>query len=170
VFSGGTNKTSITVQLPDRSQMSSTHEGYLRLPYLSKAARKVHFFLGMHASLVWVGQLCNDGCITTFNRNTIVVRYENHIVLKGHRTNPQVCGMYRYQQQQHLQTQPRSCQVPTSYNTPRSRQLPQKRNGNALHFSTHTLALKLYPRSATLSMHGTTRPGPTYNQQNCANI
>jgi len=61
--------------------MSSTHEGYLRLPYLSKAARKVHFFLGMHASLVWVGQLCNDGCITTFNRNTVVVRYENHIVL-----------------------------------------------------------------------------------------
>jgi len=38
----------------------------------------------MQASLISVGQLCDSGCITTFNQDKLEVMFDNHVVLIGH--------------------------------------------------------------------------------------
>jgi len=65
--------------------ITSTHEGYLRLPHLSKEASKTHLFPNIQASLISVEQLCDSGCIATFDQDKVVVMFDNHVVLTGHR-------------------------------------------------------------------------------------
>jgi hypothetical protein len=73
-------KNPIAVCPPDSRTMASTREGYLRLPHLSKKARKTHLFPRMQASLVSVGQLCDSGCIATFDQDKVVVMFDNNVV------------------------------------------------------------------------------------------
>jgi len=67
----------------------------LRLPHLSKEARKTHLFPNMQASLISVGQLCDSGCIATFDQDKAVVMFDNHVVLTGHRDY--TTGMWQVQ-------------------------------------------------------------------------
>ena len=85
----------IVVRLPNNRTITSTHEGYLRLPHLSKEARKTHLFPNMQASLISVGQLCDSGCIATFDQDKVVVMFDNHVVLTGHRNY--TTGMWQVQ-------------------------------------------------------------------------
>jgi len=83
------------VRLPGNRTITSTHEGYLRLPHLSKQARKTHLFPNIQASLISVGQLCDSGCIATFDEDKVVVMFDNHVVLTGHRDY--TTGMWQVQ-------------------------------------------------------------------------
>jgi len=83
------------VRLPNNRTITSTHEGYLRLPHLSKEARKTHLFPNMQASLISVGQLCDSGCIATFDQDKVVAMFDNHVVLTGHRDY--TTGMWQVQ-------------------------------------------------------------------------
>ena len=49
----------------------------------------------MQASLISVGQLCDSGCITTFDQDKVVVMFDNHVVLTGHRNY--TTGMWQVQ-------------------------------------------------------------------------
>jgi hypothetical protein len=52
--------------------MESSHTDDLDIPQLSAAASKAHVFPGMaHHSLLSVGQLCDEGYIVTFQRDTV---------------------------------------------------------------------------------------------------
>jgi len=75
--------------------MTSTHEGYLRLPHLSQEARKTHLFPSMQSSLISVGPLCDSGCIAAFDQDKVVVMFDNHVFLTGHRNH--TTGMWQVQ-------------------------------------------------------------------------
>jgi hypothetical protein len=54
--------------------MESSHTADLDIPGLNAAASKAHVFLGMaHHSLLSVGQLCDEGYIVTFQRDTVTI-------------------------------------------------------------------------------------------------
>jgi len=77
----------ISIRNPNGSTMQSTHEADLDLPNLPPAARRVHIVPDLaHHSLISIGQLCDAGCDVTFDAFTATVRYNNKIVLHGHRT------------------------------------------------------------------------------------
>jgi hypothetical protein len=63
-----------TVRLPNGATMESSHTADLEIPELNAAASKAHVFPGMaHHSLLSVGQLCNEGYILTFRRDTVTI-------------------------------------------------------------------------------------------------
>jgi hypothetical protein len=54
--------------------MESSHTADLDIPGLNAAASKAHVFPGMdHHSLLSVGQLCEEGYIATFQRDTVTI-------------------------------------------------------------------------------------------------
>jgi hypothetical protein len=54
--------------------MESSHTADLDIPELNAAASKAHVFPGMsHHSLLSVGQLCDEGYIVTFKRDTVTL-------------------------------------------------------------------------------------------------
>jgi hypothetical protein len=62
------------VRLPNGATMESSHTSDLDIPELNAAASKAHVFPGMaHHSLLSVGQLCNEGYIVTFQRDTVTI-------------------------------------------------------------------------------------------------
>jgi hypothetical protein len=67
--------------------MESSHTADLDIPELNAAASKAHVFPGMaHHSLLWVGQLCDEGYRVTFQRDTVTIcNYENSELLSGPR-------------------------------------------------------------------------------------
>ena len=79
--------TSITVTLPDNSTMENTHEATLRLPGVSPTASKAFIFNDMASSLLSIGQLCDDGCIAMFDKESVVISKDNTVILQGKR-NP----------------------------------------------------------------------------------
>jgi hypothetical protein len=69
--------------------MNSTSSGLLPFqPNLSTSARKVHIFKDLQsASLISLGQLCDDNCVVTLDKNELQVKKNNKLLLKGTR-NP----------------------------------------------------------------------------------
>jgi hypothetical protein len=67
--------------------MESSHTADLDIPELNAAASKAHVFPGMaHHSLLSVGQLCDEGYIVTFQRDTVTIcNSENSKLLSGPR-------------------------------------------------------------------------------------
>jgi hypothetical protein len=67
--------------------MESSHTADLYIPELNDAASKAHVFSGMaHHSLLSVGQLCDEGYIVTFQRDTgTICNSENSKLLSGPR-------------------------------------------------------------------------------------
>jgi hypothetical protein len=67
--------------------MQSTRSGLLpNLHHLSKAARKAHIFKDLHsASLISLGQLCDDDCIITLNKQSLQVIKNNKVIMQGTR-------------------------------------------------------------------------------------
>ena len=52
---------------------------------MSSSARSTTVFPQLHQSLISVGQLCDDGCTATFNKNSVVVKKGLKTVLTGSR-------------------------------------------------------------------------------------
>ena len=77
--------TPISVTLPDNSTMENTHEATLRLPGVSPSASRAYVFKDMASSLLSIGQLCDDGCIATFDREKVVIAKDNAVILQGKR-------------------------------------------------------------------------------------
>ena len=67
--------------------MQSTHEADLDIPHLPLAARHIHLCPDLKSlSLISMGQLCDAGCIVTFDAENVTVKYNNLVVLDGHCT------------------------------------------------------------------------------------
>jgi hypothetical protein len=81
------SQTPLTVRLPNRATMESSHTAELNIPELNAAASKAHVFPGMaNHSLLSVGQLCNEGYIVTFkNASVTVCNSEKFQILSGPR-------------------------------------------------------------------------------------
>jgi hypothetical protein len=68
------SRNPLTVRLPNRATMDSSHTADLYIPRLSTAASKAHVSPGMaHHSLLSVGQLCDEGYIVTFQQDTVTI-------------------------------------------------------------------------------------------------
>jgi hypothetical protein len=68
------SRNSLTVRLPNGATMESSHTADLDIPELNAAASKAHVFPEMaHHSLLSVGQLCDEGYIVTFRRDTVTI-------------------------------------------------------------------------------------------------
>ena len=67
-------KPGVSVLLPDKSYMHSTHVGELPLPHLPAATRKVHLFPKMGRELLAITVLCNHGCQAIFKASGLVVK------------------------------------------------------------------------------------------------
>ena len=78
-----------TIQLPDSSTISATAVGRLPLPaYLTVSATNTHVFDYLHsASLISLGQLCDDDCVSILDKHKIQVIKESKVVIQVHR-NP----------------------------------------------------------------------------------
>ena len=75
----------ISVTLPDDGTMTNTHEATLRLPGVSPSASKACVFNNMASSLPSIGQLCDDGCVATFDEDSAVIAKDNTVILQGKR-------------------------------------------------------------------------------------
>jgi hypothetical protein len=75
------------VRLPNGTTMESSHTADLGIPELNAAASKAHVFPGMaHHYLLSVGQLCNEGYIVTFRRDTFTIcNSDNSKLMSGPR-------------------------------------------------------------------------------------
>ena len=74
------------VCLPDDMTITSNQKGLLPLSTtLSDCAKTVPLFPHLRsASLVSLGQLCDDDCVVILDKNKIIVKKDNKIALKGH--------------------------------------------------------------------------------------
>jgi hypothetical protein len=75
--------------------MESSHTADLDIPELNAAASKAHVFPGMvHHSLLSVGQLCDEGYIVTFRRDTVTICNSDNVkLLRGPRDD--ATGLWR---------------------------------------------------------------------------
>jgi hypothetical protein len=89
------SRNPLTVRLPNGTTMESSHTADLDIPELNAAASKSHVFPGMaHHSLLSVGQLCDEGYIVTFRRDTVTIcNSENSKLLSGPRDD--TTGLWR---------------------------------------------------------------------------
>jgi hypothetical protein len=64
----------LTVRLPNRATMESSHTAALGIPELNAAESISHVFPGMsNHSLLSVGQLCNEGYTVTFKQASVTI-------------------------------------------------------------------------------------------------
>lgn len=67
--------------------MHSTHEAELDIPSLPLAARRVHIVPALTtSSLLSMGQLCDAGCVVTFDATSVTVQLHDNCILAGRRT------------------------------------------------------------------------------------
>ena len=80
-------KQPIYVQLPDGRKIISAHTGTIPISVLTPAARQAHMLPTLKTgSLVSIGQLCDSGCITKFNRQLVKIHHNNKLIMQGPRT------------------------------------------------------------------------------------
>ena len=76
------------VGLPDGNTIRATKSGSLPIRHLSSAAKTVQIFKGLRsASLISIGQLCDDGCEVALTKNNMIVKKKQNIILTGKRNN-----------------------------------------------------------------------------------
>ena len=75
------------VGLPNGTIIQSTNnECHLDIPQLNKTAMKAHVIPALsHSSLVSIGQLCDAGCIATFNAKTVTITKDDKQIITGQR-------------------------------------------------------------------------------------
>ena len=75
------------VQLPNNDTMSASRTGNIPLGIsLRSHAKKAHIFDGLHsASLISLGQLCDDECVAILDKNEINILKGKTLILKVHR-------------------------------------------------------------------------------------
>jgi hypothetical protein len=62
------------VRLPNGATMESSHTAELNIPELNASASIAHIFPGMaNHSLLYIGQLCNEGYIVTFKNASVTI-------------------------------------------------------------------------------------------------
>ena len=97
--------------------MQSTHIANMNLPKLSSAAKIGHVLLNpSSASLLSIGQLCDDTCLALFTKEKVFIFKKNY-VCKENEIILMVCGLFQSQfnlYQFHHQTLQRK----NYYNTP----------------------------------------------------
>jgi hypothetical protein len=78
----------LTVTLPDGSTMQSTHTAELNFPQIPPTARTCHVFPALAAtgSLLSIGKLCDSGCQAIYDKDSVRIFHDGHIVLQGHRS------------------------------------------------------------------------------------
>jgi hypothetical protein len=76
-----------TVMLPDSTNIQATHSGQLSLhPSFSAKAKTAHVLDGItNASLISLGQLCDDDCIAVLDKKIIQVFKDKQCILQGKR-------------------------------------------------------------------------------------
>jgi hypothetical protein len=94
------------VRLPNGATMESSRTTDLDIPRLNAAASKAHILTGMaHYSLLSVGQLCDEGYIVTFRRDTVTIcNSENSKLLTGPRDD--TTGLWRINLKQTIKHKP----------------------------------------------------------------
>ena len=78
----------ISVQLPDRSILISTHVGTLNLSFLPEASRRVHIFQdnALHSSLLGIGIFTDAGFRVIYDASSVnVLAPSGQILLHGTR-------------------------------------------------------------------------------------
>ena len=83
------------VRLPDGKCIKATHSGHLplRAYNLAPTATRAHVFPHLrNASLLSLGQLCDDGCIAVFDKDKLEVFKDGTIVITG--TRNQTDGLW----------------------------------------------------------------------------
>jgi hypothetical protein len=75
----------IHVMLPDGSSVTSTHTGKLNWPQIPEQARLVHVFPTFSGSLISIGILCDCGLTVTYDKEKVVIKDANNIVMSGQR-------------------------------------------------------------------------------------
>ena len=75
-----------TVKLPDNSVLKSTKSGLLPIPNVTVEGRRAHIIPGLQsASLLSMGQLCDDDCEVRLRKNDMEVHKDNKVILLGKR-------------------------------------------------------------------------------------
>ena len=76
----------INVELPDASQIVSTHTAHLDIPCLPPQATEAHLFPALGpTSLLSIGKLCDAGCETLFRAHECIVMFMGDVILRGTR-------------------------------------------------------------------------------------
>ena len=75
-----------TVYLPNKESITSTESGHLPIPHISPTSTKAHILPGLKsASLISLGQLCNNDCIIHLTKKTLHVFKHKKLILTGYR-------------------------------------------------------------------------------------
>ena len=82
------------VKLPNDVQIQASKQGLLPLPpVLSDKARTAHVFKGLtNASLLSIGRLCDDGCVTVFDEHDLRIFKRENLIYKEKETTMTVYG------------------------------------------------------------------------------
>jgi hypothetical protein len=76
----------LSVNMPNRTTIQSSHTCDLLLADLQPQARKAHILPGLvHSSLISVGKLCDNGCNVTFTQEQVTVSRDGKCVMYGSR-------------------------------------------------------------------------------------
>jgi hypothetical protein len=66
-------------------QFTSSYQANVPLhPSLPTTATSAHFIPNLQHSLLLLGQLCDDGCIATFDKTTVSIDYNNDTIIVGY--------------------------------------------------------------------------------------
>ena len=76
---------SSSIHLPDNSIITSTETGVLpSLPSVTQPAKTVQVLPGLtNASLLSIGQLCDDNCVAFFHKDFVKIFKHNKVLLQG---------------------------------------------------------------------------------------
>lgn len=75
-----------SVMLPDMSVIQATQQGQLGIPNLTTTATKAHVLPHLRsASLLSLGQLCDNDCEVTLTKKDISIKKDKKLILQGHR-------------------------------------------------------------------------------------
>ena len=78
----------ISVRMPNETHITSTHTCELPLINLPREARQAHLFPELSSgSLLSIGQLCDNGCTATFDKNVVKIKLHDTTVLEGPRNH-----------------------------------------------------------------------------------
>ena len=72
--------------LPDKSIIQASHQGFLPFPKVSRDAQKVLVYPNLtNASLLSIGQFCDDGCAAVFTKTSMYIIKNNDLIIHGRR-------------------------------------------------------------------------------------
>jgi hypothetical protein len=81
----------ISVTLPNRDSIVSTHEAHLPFPHLPHQAINAHIFPALHShALLSVSTFCDAGCMAEFTAGELKIKYKGETVLLGVRIPPRL--------------------------------------------------------------------------------